>query len=266
MSGLTLYYDTYACTGAAGAQAPDLVLLHGWGLHSVVWDPVVPALLQHFQVTVIDLPGMGRSPLPKGHYDLDFLVHKVLTVAPQKATWLAWSLGAHVALAIAQRYPERVQALSLIAANACFVQKPDWPHAMPEHVFAQFRDNYQEERDGTLIRFLSLQCRGSDRMREDIRFLQDILYLQGLPAPEALAAGLQILSDIDQRSAWQQLAVPCQLILGDRDYLVPVSAGDAIKQLQPSVQLAIIEGSGHAPFLAQPEVFLRAFNDFVSAH
>ncbi len=72
MSGLTLYYDTYACTGAAGAQAPDLVLLHGWGLHSVVWDPVVPALLQHFQVTVIDLPGMGRSPLPKGHYDLNF--------------------------------------------------------------------------------------------------------------------------------------------------------------------------------------------------
>lgn len=119
MSGLMLYYDTYACTGAAGTQAPDLVLLHGWGLHSVVWDPVVPALLEHFQVTVIDLPGMGRSPLPKGHYDLDFLVQQVLTVAPPKATWLAWSLGAHVALAIAQRYPERVQALSLIAVNAC---------------------------------------------------------------------------------------------------------------------------------------------------
>ncbi len=266
MSRLSLYYDTYACTGAAGSEAPELVLLHGWGLHSVVWDPVVPALLERFQVTVIDLPGMGRSPLPAGHYDLDFLVQQVLQVAPAKATWLGWSLGANVALAIAAQYPQRVQALSLVAANLCFVQKAGWPQAMPESVFAQFRDNYDEERDGTLIRFLSLQCRGSERMREDIRFLQDILYLQGLPAPEALRAGLVVLGELDQRDAVQRLSMPCQLILGERDYLVPASVGDAIRQVQSDIQVAVIAGSGHAPFLAQPDLFLQAFHDFVSTH
>ena len=190
MSALMLYHDTYGCTGGAGASAPELVLLHGWGLHSVVWDPVVPALLEHFQITVIDLPGLGRSPMPAGDYDLDYVIAHVLRVAPARAVWLAWSLGGEVATAIAARHPERVAALSLVASNPCFVQRGDWPAAMPESVFRQFRDLFDEDRDGTLIRFLSLQCRGSARMKEDIRFLQEIMYLQGLPAPKALRAGL----------------------------------------------------------------------------
>ena len=79
---LTLYHDTYAHTGTNEHPA-DLVLLHGWGLHSLVWDAVMPALLEQFQVTVIDLPGFGRSPVPGGDYTLDYLVEHVLAVAPE---------------------------------------------------------------------------------------------------------------------------------------------------------------------------------------
>lgn len=266
MSALVLYHDTYACTGSAGAQAPDLVLLHGWGLHSVVWDPVVPELLEHFQVTVIDLPGMGRSPLPSGRYDLDYLVSHILRVAPASAVWMAWSLGGEIATAIAARHPERVRALTLVASNPCFVQRPDWPMAMPEKVFRQFRDNFDEEQDGTLIRFLSLQCRGSARMKEDIRFLQEIITMQGLPAPEALRAGLGLLLTLDLREDFARITQPLQVILGAADYLVPAAVGDALMHVQPKQMLAVIEGSGHAPFLAQPALFLEAFSDFVSTH
>ena len=199
MTALVLYHDTYACTGSAGATAPDLVLLHGWGMHSVVWDPIVPALLEHYQVTVIDLPGMGRSPLPGGHYDLDYVIQHLLAVAPARAVWMGWSLGGEIATAIAARYPERVSALLLVASNPSFARRDDWSCAMPSEQLQQFRDFYEEDPEGTLIRFLSLQCRGSRRMKEDIRFLQEILYLQGLPAPQALRAGLRLLAEVDVR-------------------------------------------------------------------
>jgi pimeloyl-ACP methyl ester carboxylesterase len=44
---------------------PPLVLLHGLGMSRRVWDPVVPALAEHFEVVAVDLPAFGDSaPLP----------------------------------------------------------------------------------------------------------------------------------------------------------------------------------------------------------
>jgi pimeloyl-ACP methyl ester carboxylesterase len=44
---------------------PPLVLLHPLGSSRQVWDPVVPALSEHFDVRAVDLPGFGESaPLP----------------------------------------------------------------------------------------------------------------------------------------------------------------------------------------------------------
>src|SRR6266566_110532 len=55
-------------TGLAFTRAgngPPLVLLHGIGLSRRAWDPVVPALAEHFDVLAIDLPGFGESePMP----------------------------------------------------------------------------------------------------------------------------------------------------------------------------------------------------------
>ena len=46
-------------------SGPLLVLLHGIGLSRRSWDPVVPALAEHFDVLAIDLPGFGESePMP----------------------------------------------------------------------------------------------------------------------------------------------------------------------------------------------------------
>ena len=44
----------------SGSGAP-LVLLHGIGLNRSSWNPVVPALAQHFDVIAVDLPGFGDS-------------------------------------------------------------------------------------------------------------------------------------------------------------------------------------------------------------
>ena len=58
MTSLVLFHNTYRCTGPHGDKAADLVLLHGWGLHSIVWDDIMPGLLQHFaaRLAVTSLP------------------------------------------------------------------------------------------------------------------------------------------------------------------------------------------------------------------
>jgi pimeloyl-ACP methyl ester carboxylesterase len=63
--------ETPAGTPAAGAgrlahdrtgSGEPLVLLHGQGFSRRSFDPVVPALAEHFDVIAVDLPGHGESP------------------------------------------------------------------------------------------------------------------------------------------------------------------------------------------------------------
>ena len=43
------------------ASKPELILLHGWGLGSAVWQGALPALERRFKVIPFSLPGY-RAP------------------------------------------------------------------------------------------------------------------------------------------------------------------------------------------------------------
>lgn len=260
---LSLYFDEYACTHPDQKQGLPLVLLHGWGLHSVVWDPVMPALLQHYDVMVIDLPGMGRSPLPGGDYTLDFLVDQVLAVAPQRALWMGWSLGGMVAARIAARFPERVGALVTVATNPRFVADDEWPHGVPEAVLTHFRSLFAEDWQGTIIRFLALQCKDGVTMKDDTRFLKDIVFHHGLPATKALRCGLEILQAVDLREDYQCLSMPVMLVLGEKDNLVPCAVQGELQRLQPLAHVVVMKGVAHIPFVSSPAAFLTLVQEFL---
>ena len=42
-------------------QGPDLVLVHGWPLHSATYRRIVPELSDHFRCHLFDLPGAGQT-------------------------------------------------------------------------------------------------------------------------------------------------------------------------------------------------------------
>jgi pimeloyl-ACP methyl ester carboxylesterase len=51
-----------AGAAGAGAEREPLLLIHGLGAASHVWDPVVPLLSPHREVIALDLPGFGTAP------------------------------------------------------------------------------------------------------------------------------------------------------------------------------------------------------------
>lgn len=262
MPELIPFHNVYRPTGVPMEQAPDLVLLHGWGLHSIVWDDVMPGLLEHFRVTVVDLPGMGQSPLPNGDYDLDFVVDQILRMFPERAHVMGWSLGGLVALRLAEREPERVQSLVTVAANPRFTTGDDWEAAMKPDILAKFAEVMEEDYEGTLVRFLALNCKDSATMRDDVRHLKEILYFCGLPAQRALRGGLEILRDSDLRDAVARLDKPLLMVFGERDNLVPAAAMPEMEKLNPAVRTALIRDVAHVPFLSTPDGFLQAVTDF----
>lgn len=262
MPKLIPFHNTYKATGVNDDEAQDIVLIHGWGLHAIVFDDIVPALLERFRVTVVDLPGMGQSPMPNGGYTLDFLADEVLAIMPERAHVLGWSLGGLVALAMADKAPARVQSVVTVATSPRFTTGEGWNTAMRPDILGKFAEMFDEDHEGTLVRFLALNCKGSAAMREDTARLKEILYFCGLPAPKALRSGLDILREADMRTVLPTLAMPVLMVFGENDHIVPAAAMAASEPLIHHGRTALIEQVAHVPFLSAPETFTRAVYDF----
>lgn len=233
-------------------QGSDLVMLHGWSMHSGVFASLIDTLSSRFTVHAVDLPGHGQSRWQAGALDCEPLLTTLADKLPERATWLGWSLGGQFSIAFADRYPERVSKLILIAANPSFIQRDNWPGVEPA-VLRDFAERCARQPQQTLQRFLMLQMQGSDNPREIKRRVLALLG-DSVPDPTALSAGLQQLMTLDLRQAMSQLPMPVNLILGTQDALVPESLAERVRQLNSDIEVDIISDAGHVPFISHPQI------------
>lgn len=243
---------------------PNLVMVHGWAMHGGVWREFAERLAERARVTLIDLPGHGRS----GNLD-DFSLERVADAlaeaAPERACWLGWSLGALLAVACAERHPHRVGGLLLMAGSPRFVAEPDWPGVAPaalERVALELETNF----GFTLKRFIGLQTHGLENARQLAKRIGAALDECDPPEASALRGGLGILRRADLRGALRRAACPSLAMLGAHDRLVPKEAGAALKALVPGIETHVLATAAHLPFATHPEETADLILDFVGRH
>jgi malonyl-CoA O-methyltransferase len=140
-------------------RAPELVLLHGWGMDSGIWSSTLPLLRSFSHVTLVDLPGFGRSQQLIEN-NLENCLQALCEVLPERAIYLGFSFGGMLAVKMAHQFPERVSAVVTISSNARFVADDSWPHAMDKNTFASFYQLCQQQPETAFKMFLALQARG----------------------------------------------------------------------------------------------------------
>ncbi len=246
-------------------QGPELVLLHGWGSSSAIWDAIRDALAARFRLTLVDLPGLGRSrALPDT--SLDAIVDALLPRVPARAIWLGWSLGGLVATRAAVRAPYRVSGLVTLASNPCFVQRDDWSCAMEPAVFDAFVDACREQPQRTLGRFTALQTQGSSNARAELKQLKAALAVAEID-DAGLQATLALLQQ-DGRATLAQVRQPSLHLLGAEDALVPPTLAPGLARLQPEAEVEVYPNAAHLPFLTESGRFIAqlvSFADWVAA-
>ncbi len=241
-------------------QADNLVMLHGWAMHSGIWRSVIDQLQARHHLWCVDLPGHGlarQQPWPELPLELIDQLHRQL---PGNSIWMGWSLGGLFALQAARQ--KLCKGLILVASNPCFVQQPHWPHAMPASVFQQFADDLSAGFERALKRFLALEVHGSESAREQLQELQQIAFSRGIPALPALTGGLQLLQQADFSQVLPQLPMPALIIGGRRDRLVPWEGLQQTAERLPNATLKRIPGAGHAPFIGDPDTFSQSVVEF----
>lgn len=244
----------------------DVLLLHGWGMHGGIWHQLVPELAAQLRLHIIDLPGHGYSRQSQLAFELNNLsevFEQYLQQLAQPAAVIGWSLGGLLGLNLALRKKVTLDKLVMIASNPAFVRSTTWPHAVDAQVFEQFSHELIEDYRATLQRFIALQVRGSENEREVLRWSKQQLFARGEPAPEVLAAALQVLQHSDFVQRLDEVTIPLMLLGGNKDTLVPAMALEATAQRLPNASVVQLDKAGHAPFLSHPQLSATRIKEFL---
>jgi pimeloyl-ACP methyl ester carboxylesterase len=212
-------------------KGPHLLMLHGWGHTHRELRPLAELLAHRFSVSLVDLPGFGQSSIPKsvwGAYDYADRLIAHLDEEGIKTTHLfGHSFGGKVAMALAARYPDRVDRVVLLNASG---------HPL--------RRTAKQAARVTAIRYANKLFRawGSGWIG------------QRYGSSDYQAAGP--MKDILVRSVNESLSqdigkvqADTLLMWGEKDTETPVESGRQIHAMLPNSQLVTFPERGHNLFL-----------------
>lgn len=120
VDGLRLFYREAGSRGR-----PVIVLLHGWPSSSHMYRDLIPLLAPRFHVIAPDYPGFGNSDAPAPEmfeYSFDHLAAVILQLLTrlelERYSLYMHDYGAPVGLRVAERHPERIEALIIQNGNS----------------------------------------------------------------------------------------------------------------------------------------------------
>jgi sigma-B regulation protein RsbQ len=100
-----------------GTGSKAVILIHGWTCDTTSWDQQIPALSKNYKVVAIDLPGHGKSGLPK-QFSMDVFSRAIEAVRSEykieRAVFAGHSMGSPVILHYLQKYPQHVAGLVFV--------------------------------------------------------------------------------------------------------------------------------------------------------
>ena len=230
-----------------------LCFLHGWGVDKRIWVNFVEGFMPEWNVKTPALPGYdGATAHVTG---MEAVARALMSEIPDDSILVGWSLGGMIGIRIAAMKP--IRKLILLAGTPCFVKKVDWPCGMEVEIIERLRQRMQDAPERALQEFALLSSKGDGRSRATYQVLAELLK-ENNAHTSALINGLDMLLHTDLRGEFSRLKCRVGVILAANDQLLPVAAGAAMRSLRSSLELEVIEESGHVPFISRPEQTRRS--------
>lgn len=220
---------------AGRPEAPLLVLLHQTPSTSEMYEPLMAALADRYDVIAPDTPGFGNSDATDGLFSIaaaaSALAAAVRWIRPGAGFWFGHHTGAALALQVAATHPDRVQKLAL--SGPCLLDdalRERLPKAAAHLPIAQ---------DGGHLKAIWDRIAAKDD--EASLELRQRETLAGAASGIRYAQAYQAVVDVDTAAQLKSLACPTLVFAGTRDPLYPQL--DAAYRLLVHGEKAQIEGA-----------------------
>ncbi|RKS79341.1 pimeloyl-ACP methyl ester carboxylesterase [Actinomadura pelletieri DSM 43383] len=245
-------------TYRAEGSGPALVLVHGVGSGSAMWDGLLPQLTDHNTVLLPDLSGSDAAEDDGAPLTVETLAEQVIAVIEHAGTgpadMLGFSLGAPTAAAVAALRPDLVRRLVLVAG---------FPHAEDEYIqqlitaWLTLTDNPEAfGRLGTLTSFTPryLNEIGHDLAEQARWFMSPV---------DGRLRQLDLVRRVDVRSLLPRIEAPTLVIGCTRDQLIPVENHREFSSAITGSEYTELD-TGHVLMAERPADFLKPVLDFLA--
>ena len=237
---------------ASGKGDKTVVFVHGWACDSTTWSKQVPAVARKYQAVTLDLPGHGKSGMPKGEFSMDLFAKAVEGVRrdlhADKMILVGHSMGTPVIRQYARLFPRHVQALVLVDGPVI--------DSKSLSAFAGLADRFKgPDVKKTRLEFIHgmFTPATSPELRARIEKMM-------MTPPDATAAGA--MAAMWNPAIWKDdsISVP---VLGLYAEKSRAASRDLLSKAFPSIDYEEIPGTDHFLMLEKPEEFNRALMAFL---
>lgn len=239
-------------------QKESIVFLHGAGMDHSVWTLVARHFARHGRnVLAVDLPGHGRSEGEASNTIealSDWVVELLDLLAIPQAAVVGHSLGSLVALDCAARYPARVRVLVMVAGTA--------PMPVSEAILEASANDDHAAFDMLTQWGFSKKHQYGGNGNPGIWMVGNTLRLFERSRPGVLHADMSACNSY-QAGLERAATVSCGvlMVLGADDRLTPVRGTSPLQAALLSLDLRILEGSGHTLMVEAPNELLGALRE-----
>jgi pimeloyl-ACP methyl ester carboxylesterase len=242
-------------------SGPTVILLHGLGGSSKVWQLNIGPLAEKFHVFAPDQIGFGQSAKPLVNYRIrtyvDFLDQFCKQLKIDRATLVGNSMGGWIAAAFTIAFPDRVERLVLEDA-AGFPPPKDFDFRILYSLNPTTRDgmkvlvakvfyNKAFQSETAIDQALAVRLAAGDGYT-----INSIV--------ESLIRGEDFLDD-----AVKSIKKPTLIVWGREDGLIPLSDGERFNKEIAGSKLVVIDQCGHVPNVEKALEFNAAVMKFLTA-
>ena len=201
----------------------------------------------------VDLAGHGKSP-GKGHTSIgDYAIEVVAlmnALSIDSARIIGHSMGGAIALGLALKHADRVNALVLIATGARLAVNPQLIKGVLDDCDATIE---------TLNRWMWTKY-ATAQMREQF------LKIMRQTEPEVIAGDFLACDRFDIRERLGDIDCPTLIVAGENDRMTPVGLSQELADRIAMSELQIVPGGSHMAMLENSETVVAAIENWIERH
>ena len=229
-------------------EGQPILLLHGFMEDGSIWDRQVDYLKRGFRLLIPDLPGSGGSSLLPGETSMEDMADYVKAILDaegiERCVMIGHSMGGYIALAFAEKFPDRLRAFGLFHSSAYpdsegkktirrksieFIRKHGAPEFIRQSIPNLFAEHYREEHPEIVAGLIDRHA--------------------GFNPGSLIYYYNAMIDRPDRTQILKDFPGPVLFIIGDRDNAIPLA--DSLQQSHiPGLSyIHILENCGHVGML-----------------